>query len=89
MEFEFDEKKGQLNSKKHGFDFVEAQKLWNDPDRLEVPARAEDESRYLLVGKIENKRWSAIFTRRADKIRIISARRSREKEVKLHESKGL
>ena len=42
MEFEFDEHKSQLNKDKHGLDFVEAQKLWNDPDLIEIPTRIEN-----------------------------------------------
>jgi len=35
--FEFDESKSQSNLKKHGIDFVEAQKLWDDSNLLEIP----------------------------------------------------
>jgi uncharacterized DUF497 family protein len=45
MEFEFDRRKSQTNKKKHGIDFVEAQALWNDPDRIEIPAVTIDEPR--------------------------------------------
>ena len=34
----------------------------------------------------KEKHWSVIITRRSEKIRIISARRSRNDEVKLYES---
>jgi uncharacterized protein len=49
--FEYDENKSQSNLKKHGIDFVEAQQLWNDPNVLEIPARDQDESRFLVVAK--------------------------------------
>jgi len=84
--FEFDQKKSRSNRDKHGIDFVQAQRLWDDPDILEIPARTEDEPRYLLTGKIENRHWSAIVTYRDDTIRIISVRRSRKEEVELYES---
>jgi hypothetical protein len=45
-----------------------------------------DEPRYMAIGKIKEKHWSVIITRRSEKIRIISARRSRSDEVKLYES---
>lgn len=86
MKFEFDPKKSKSNKTKHGIDFVEAQLLWNDPDYLEIPARTSDEQRYLIVGMIEEKYWSAVITHREDKIRIISVRRSREEEVAFYES---
>jgi uncharacterized DUF497 family protein len=86
MEFEFDPAKSKANKKKHGIDFIEAQALWDDAGLLEIPARTTDESRFLVVGKIEAKHWSGIITYRAEKIRIISVRRSRDEEVELYES---
>ncbi len=85
MKFEFDSRKSHSNEKKHGIDFVEAQRLWNDPDLVVVPARTVDEPRFLIVGKIEELYWSGIVTYRADRIRIISVRRSRQEEVELYE----
>ena len=43
MDFEFDKRKSQINKKKHGIDFIEAQALWDDPDRIEIPAKTIDE----------------------------------------------
>lgn len=87
MKFKFDLTKSDSNKEKHGIDFVEAQALWNDPDLLEIPANnIEDENRYLLIGKIEKKHWSAVITYRNDSVRIISVRRSRGKEVVYYES---
>jgi uncharacterized DUF497 family protein len=85
MQFEYDTNKNGLNQRKHGIDFVEAQALWKDPDRIEIPARTVDEPRYLLVGKIGDDHWSAIITYRDEKIRIISVRRSRREEVEIYE----
>jgi uncharacterized DUF497 family protein len=86
MEFEFDNRKIQINKKKHGIDFIEAQALWNDLDRIEIPAKTIDEERYLIIGKISDKYWSMIITYRNEKVRIISARRSRKEEVDIYES---
>ena len=86
MEFEFDRLKSQLNKKKHGVDFIEAQALWNDPDRIEIPAKTSDENRFLIIGKISDKFWSVIITYRDKKVRIISARRSRKEEIEIYES---
>ncbi|HHJ52756.1 MAG TPA: BrnT family toxin, partial [Caldithrix abyssi] len=60
MEFEFDPNKNKKNKEKHGIDFNEAQKLWEDPDRIEIPVKYLDEPRYLLIGKINDKHWAAI-----------------------------
>jgi hypothetical protein len=88
-QFEFDENKSESNKKKHGINFIQIQALWEDPDRVEIPARTEDEPRYLIIGKRENVIWSAIITYREDRIRIVSARRSRDKEVIIYESQRI
>ncbi len=84
--FEYDERKSQSNLKKHGIDFVEAQTLWKDPYLVEIPARTTDEERFLVIGKIQEKHWSAVVTPRDGNIRIISVRRSRTEEVAIYES---
>ena len=86
MEFEFDRRKSQTNKKKHGIDFVEAQALWNDPDRVEIPAVTIDEPRFIVIGKISDTHWSTMITYRNEKIRIISVRRSRREEIEIYES---
>jgi uncharacterized DUF497 family protein len=83
--FEFDEEKSQANLQKHGIDFYRAQQLWKDNELLEVQARSDDESRYLVVGRIDEQHWSAVVTHRGERIRIISVRRSRKSEVALYE----
>ena len=85
-EFEFDEAKSQANLDKHGIDFVAAQKLWKDPYLAEIRVKSEDEPRFALIGKIDDRYWSAIVTYREGRIRLISVRRSRKKEVELYES---
>ena len=85
-DFEFDAKKSKSNFAKHGIDFVEAQKLWDDPMLLEIPAKTDDEPRLMLIGQIGEKHWSAVITFRGDIIRLISVRRARTEEVALYES---
>jgi hypothetical protein len=85
MEFEFDRRKSQTNKKKHGIDFVEAQALWQDPDRIEIPAVTIDEPRFIVIGKISDTHWSTIITYRGEKVRIISVRRSRREEIDIYE----
>ncbi len=84
--FEFDEAKSQANLLKHGINFVDAQALWDDPRLLEIPAKTEDEPRYLMIGLIGGKYWSAVITHRGANVRLISVRRSRTEEVALYES---
>jgi len=86
LSFEFDAEKSKSNLEKHGIDFIEAKKLWEDPDLLEIPAKTVDESRFLIIGRIESEYWSAVITYRGENIRIISVRRSRNSEVAIYES---
>jgi len=86
MEFEFDPRKSEINKKKHGIDFIEAQLLWDDIDLIEIPARTSDEPRYLVIGEISGKYWSGVITYRDGKTRIISVRQSRKEEVEIYES---
>ena len=85
--FEFAAAKSESNRAKHGIDFVEAQSLWSDLMLLEIPAKTADERRYLVIGLIDGKHWSAviIITYRGANIRLISVRRARTEEVALYE----
>jgi len=85
MDFEYDPEKSQSNESKHGIDFVTAQALWGDPDVLEIPARTTDEPRFLVIGRIGRKHWSAVITYRGQVRRIISVRRAWPEEVELYE----
>lgn len=80
MQFEFDPVKSASNLRKHGIDFVAAQSLWLDPDRLEIAARFTDEPRVQVIGRIGNRVWSAFTTIRGGRVCIISVRRARDEE---------
>ncbi len=84
--FEFDNAKSEASRIKHNIDFIEAHLLWNDPMLLEIPAKTADEPRYLVIGLIDGKHWSAVVTYRSPNIRLISVRRARTEEVALYES---
>ena len=85
MKFEWDGNKSRTNKSKHGIDFNTATELWNDQDRVEIQTSFSDENRIALIGKIGDKLWTAIFTRRVEVIRIISVRRARKRETILYE----
>jgi len=87
MKFEWDDTKSLANESKHGIDFDSAREMWNDDNRLEIQAPYPLEERNILIAKIADKLWTAIFTYRGDDIRIISVRRSRQKEKRLYEKK--
>jgi uncharacterized protein len=85
MDFEFDPVKSAANKAKHGIDFVEAQGLWLDEVFVEAPAKTVDEPRFLVVGRIAGKHWSAVCVRREGRTRIISVRRARKEEIDRYE----
>ena len=85
MKFEFDSRKSHANKEKHGIDFVDAQFLWEDPDFIEIPARTQDEPRFMVIGRIGERIWAGVITYRNDAIRLISVRPANRKEVEIYE----
>ena len=87
MIFEYDENKSLSNQTKHGIDFNQAKELWSDPYSFEISSsQNEDEHRFLILGQINLKNYTAIIAYRETNIRIISVRSSRDKEKKLYAS---
>ncbi len=84
--FEFDKNKSLSNKEKHGIDFESATQLWKDPQRVEIEAKWVNEPRYLLIAVVRNQYWSAIFTKRRNRIRLISVRKSRKNEKEIYNS---
>jgi uncharacterized protein len=83
--FEFDPDKSAANRDKHGIDFVEAQELWlvfGITGRLPFPG----EERWMRIGRLGARHWSAVFTLREGRTRLISVRRARDDEVESHDS---
>lgn len=87
MMFEYDPDKSASNEIKHGLDFETAKALWNDSNLIEVQAKTvNDETRFMVIGKIGEKHWSAICCKAGNRTRIISVRRSRANEVAFYEN---
>ena len=86
MKYEYDRNKSKVNKRKHGFDFEEAKEIWFS-DNIILPAISRGENRYMVIGKIDNICYSCIFTIRENNIRIISCRKSRNKEKELYNEK--
>jgi uncharacterized protein len=92
MKIEYNKEKSEKNKEKHGINFAEGMNLWNDQDRIIIPAKSEDESRYAIIAKYKDKIWTGFYTLRGpqnEMIRIISIRRSRTKETELYESETI
>ena len=80
MELEFDPAKDAANQDKHGIDFVAPQELWNVP-AFDQPSPFVRESRRLRTAKLDGRDWTAVYTLRGERVRLISVRRARPEEV--------
>lgn len=87
MNFEWDDKKSEVNKEKHGIDFKTAKEIWLDENRVEICTSHPIENRNIIIGHVHNKLWTAIYTVRGDATRLISVRRARKKEAKLYGKK--
>ena len=78
---EWDENKNQLNKIKHGVDFQQAAKVFEDNFRLEEIdfEHSDEEIRYITIGRV-NDILFVVYTERGEFTRLISARRATKKE---------
>src|SRR5882724_13399475 len=77
--FDWDDQKRKLNFAKHGIDFDSAIEVFHGPAILRRSDR-NNEERWTALGYSDHRLIVVVFTRRADVIRIISARRARKNE---------
>ena len=90
MVFEWDEVRSETCFRERGFDFAYAARAFFDPDRL-VHADTRylyGEDRYRLVGRIEGRLFVVVYTPRQHAIRIISARKANQREVRDYENRA-
>lgn len=82
MQFEWDNKKDQINVAKHGIDFATATEVFNDSNKFVVFNRfVNGEIRFQVIGQIKNIIViMVVFTARGGKNRIISARIANKEE---------
>lgn len=86
MDIEYDESKARSNLKKHRVSFREAETAMFDPFALcqEDPG-SRDENRWVLLGMSDRARLlTIVYTMRAERIRIISARKATKSESKYY-----
>jgi uncharacterized DUF497 family protein len=77
--FEWDHQKRELNLAKHGIDFDSAIEVFYGPIILRRSDR-NNEERWTALAYSDDRLILVVHTRRADVIRIISARRARKNE---------
>jgi uncharacterized protein len=90
MNFEWDAAKSEACYRSRGFDFEYAVHAFADPDRMvRQDARySYGEDRYQLTGKIDGRVFVLVYTHRKDVMRIISARKANQREVRSYENRS-
>ena len=85
MQFEWDEKKAEINLQKHGISFETAAHVFLDQDRIEIfdEAHSENEERFITIGLAGDVLF-VVYTERTPKIRLVSARLATPKERRLY-----
>ena len=79
MEFEWDEKKRISTIEKRGFDLQDASKVFIGL-HITITAHSFFEPREIAIGMLHEKLVAVIFTRRGERLRLITVRRARENE---------
>ena len=86
--FEWDKNKNEQNIQKHGVNFELASLVFEDKNLFVYQDTRFDygENRYLAIGEIKAilSILTVVFTKRGQKIRIISARKPKKKEKNLY-----
>ena len=87
MEFEWDETKSDDCLRSRGFDFAYASGAFRDENRSVGHDRRWDygEDRYRVLAAIEGRVFVLVYTLRGSAIRIISARKANNREVREYE----
>jgi uncharacterized DUF497 family protein len=77
--FDWDPAKNAGNEAKHGISLARASVIWEGPVVV-MPSNHPGEPRHLAIGLIDGRHWTVIYAARGDRLRLISARRSRDDE---------
>jgi uncharacterized protein len=87
MNFEWDERKKEVNIDKHGFDFADADRIFDLPMAVELDERDDyGEDRWIGTGMLDGRVVVVIYTEPDEEItRIISLRKALSYERKNYE----
>jgi uncharacterized protein len=87
MNFEWDERKNEINVSKHGFDFVDAHRVFDLPMVIELDERYDyGDERSIGTGMLDGRVVVIVYTEpTAETIRIISLRKALSHERKRYE----
>jgi uncharacterized protein len=86
LAFQWDEDKRLRNIAKHGFDFLQADALFEGPHVIVPSKGSQPEERFPAIGKVAGRWATVVYTPRAGDRRIISMRRARDAERRIHEA---
>jgi uncharacterized DUF497 family protein len=86
LEFEWDDAKRVWVLDRRGIDFLDAAFLFDGRPLLSVATPRNDEDRWLSVGRIEGRMVAVVWTRRFERIRIITMRRARHAEEREYQA---
>ena len=89
--FQWDEQKNKINQQKHGISFKEAESVFFDDDAIQFwdEEHSQEEERFLLLGMSYKMRILIVvhcFREKDSIIRIISARKATNNEIKEYRS---
>lgn len=85
MAFEWDEEKNKTNIQKHGIDFNDVTKSFEQPMLVRSDDRKDyGENRMIALAKINDLIAVIAYTKRGKNIRLISARKANRKERRIY-----
>ena len=82
-DFQCDNAKRKANLEKHGIDFADAARIFQEPFLVRPSPRSEEE-RFVAIGNVDGHVIAVIFTVRGHTCRLISARRARKNEKDIY-----
>lgn len=90
IKFEWDEKKNEINKKKHGLSFEEAREVFGDENAIlfDDPDHSLEEDRFLIIGSIKSLKICIVshcYRDNNNVIRLISARTATKNEKRIYE----
>lgn len=86
----FDPAKDEANRAKHGLPLAFGDRLFADPAHLILPSirPVDGEERFKVIGIVDGKLFTGVFTWRQNRPRFISVRRSNSGEERAYHSAG-
>lgn len=92
INFTWDEKKNEINKKKHGLSFEEAREVFGDENAIlfDDPDHSIEEERFLIIGAIRSEKICIVshcYRDNDNVIRLISARKATKNEKKIYKER--